>query len=147
MADGNLQISIVVRKTPQEVFDAINNVTGWWTQNLTGDTRQLNDEFEVRFGDVHHSKQRLIELEPNKKIVWLVTESDLSFVKQRTEWTGTMISFEIIANNKHTEVCFRHLGLTKEIECYNACSNAWVEYINGSLKTFIEEGKVQPVRN
>ena len=137
MANQNFSVSFLVDQRPGEVFAAVNNVKGWWTENLEGNSQKLNDEFEVRFGDVHYSKQKLIELVPNKKVVWLVTDSKLSFLKDKSEWTGTKISFEMDEQDKKTQVRFTHLGLVPEIECYDACSNAWSEYINHSLRALI----------
>ena len=144
MNHQNLAIAIVVDKNPAEVFDAINDVRGWWTENVEGCTHNLNDEFEVRFGDVHYSKQKLIEVIPGSKIVWLVTDSNLSFIEDKTEWTNTRISFEIAVENNKTHVMFTHLGLTAAIECYDACSNAWNDYIKNSLRKLINTGKGEP---
>ena len=137
MANQNFSVSFLVDQRPGEVFAAVNNVKGWWTENLDGNTQELNDEFEVRFGDVHYSKQKLIEVVPNKKVVWLVTDSKLNFLKDKSEWTGTRISFEMAEQDKKTQVRFTHLGLVPEIECYDACSNAWSDYIKHSLRALI----------
>ena len=37
--------TILVEKSPTEVFDAINNVRGWWQGEIKGNTEKLNDEF------------------------------------------------------------------------------------------------------
>ena len=143
MANQNFSVSFLVDQRPGEVFSAINNVKAWWTENLEGNSQKLNDEFEVRFGDVHYSRQKLIEVVPNKKVVWLVTDSKLNFLKDKSEWTGTKISFEIAEQDKKTQFRFTHLGLVPEIECYSACSNAWSDYINHSLRALITESKEQ----
>ena len=91
--------------------------------------------------DIHFSKQRLIEVIPDKKVVWLVTESRLNFVKKKSEWTGTKISFEIAKQGSKTELRFTHLGLVPEFECYGGCSNAWSQLIGQSLLSLITTGK------
>ena len=95
MKTQDYHTSITVNATPQEAFNSVNSVTKWWTDELEGNSQKLNDEFTVQFGDVHVSKQKLIEVVPDKKVVWLVTDSKLNFIKDKKEWTGTRISFEI----------------------------------------------------
>lgn len=145
MHTSNFTVSFLVDQTPGEAFDAINNVRGWWTENLEGSSQKLNDEFSVRFGDVHYSMQKLTEVIPGKKVVWLVTDSRLNFIKDKGEWTNTKIIFDITKQEqKKTMVRFTQIGLTPEIECYNACSNAWNDYILGSLQDLIVTGKGKP---
>jgi len=146
MKKQDYHTSIRVDATPHEAFESINSVSHWWTENLEGDSRKPDDEFTVRFGDVHYSKQKLIEVIPDKKVVWLVTDSKLNFLKDKDEWTNTRIVFEIISQDKQTEVHFTHIGLTPEIECFDACSNAWSQYIQQSLRRLIRTGKGQPER-
>ena len=73
--------------------------------------------------------------------VWLVTESNLSFTKNKSEWTGTKIIFEISELNNKTQVRFTHIGLVPTVECYRDCSNGWTELIQKSLLSLITKGK------
>lgn len=130
--------------TAHEAFECINNVTGWWTTNLEGSSKEIGNEFTVRFGDVHYSKQKLVEVVPDEKVVWLVTDSKLNFIKDKQEWTNTTISFEIARDNHKTRIDFKHMGLVPEIECYNSCTKAWDRYIKGSLLPLLVEGKGTP---
>jgi len=144
MKKQDYHINITVDATVQEAFKSINSVTKWWTENLEGSSQKLNDEFAVRFGNVHYSRQKLVEIVPGKKVVWLVTDSKLNFLKDKQEWTGTKISFEISEKDNKTQIRFTHHGLVPEIECFNACSNAWGDYINNSLRNLVNTGKGQP---
>ncbi len=144
MTTPDFTITLLVTQSPAQVFQAINQVTAWWTQHLTGNTQNLSDTFTVQFGDVHRSTQQLVEVIPNQKVVWLVTDSTLNFLKDKQEWNGTKISFEISELDDKTQIQFAHIGLLPEIECYNACSNAWGHYINGSLFKLITEGIGMP---
>lgn len=144
MTTTNLSFTILVDQTPREVFEAINNVRGWWSGDIEGDTDKLGDVFTYRYEDIHYSKHKITELIPDKKVVWLVLDSYLSFIKDKTEWNSTEITFDVSEKDHKTEVRFTHHGLVPESECYDDCSNAWGSYINGSLKSLITTGKGQP---
>ena len=135
---------IIVNASQKEAFDCINSVTKWWTENVEGNSQKLHDEFTVRFGDIHYSKQKLVEFIQDKKVVWHVTDSYLSWLKDKHEWNNTIISFEITVKDNKTHILFTHIGLIPEIECYTDCSNAWTRYIQESLFNLITTGKGQP---
>lgn len=144
MPDQNFTTTFLVDQEPQEVFEAIQNVRGWWSEGLEGGTRELGDEFTYRYKDVHYCKVKLIEVRPQSKVVWRVLDNDFNFTEDKTEWKGTEISFEISRKGDKTEVRFAHLGLVPEYECFDVCSNAWGRYINGSLRSLITTGKGKP---
>jgi hypothetical protein len=139
MSKSDLTFTLLVDETPEEVFAAINNVRGWWTgePGVEGSTEKLGDEFTYRYQKIHYSKQKITELIPGKKVVWLITDSSLSFIEDKTEWNGTKITFDISKKGDKTEVRFTHVGLVPGVECYNDCSNAWGSYINNSLRELI----------
>jgi hypothetical protein len=145
MKTSDFTATLLVDETPEEAFNAIINVRGWWTgePGVEGNTEKLNDEFTYRYKDIHYSKQKVTELIPGKKVVWLITDSKLNFTKIKDEWTGTKISFDISGKDNKTQVRFTHIGLSPDIECYHDCSNAWSSYINSSLRNFITKDKVQ----
>jgi hypothetical protein len=144
MKAQNYSTSFTVDETPERVFAAINNVRGWWSGNIEGNTSKLGDEWTYRYEAVHYSKQKITESVPGKKVVWLVLDSSLSFIEDKTEWNGTKITFDVAKKGDKTEVHFAHVGLTPEVECYDACSNAWGGYVNGSLRKLIATGKGTP---
>jgi hypothetical protein len=135
--------TIVVDKTPQEVFEVLKDVRGWWSglfgEAFEGPTDQLNESFTFWAGEgVHYTKQKLIELIPDKKIVWEVTDSRLTFVDKQNEWTGTKISFDITPLGNKTEIVFTHIGLVPEFQCYDSCAPAWTQYVQQQLVNKIQ---------
>lgn len=144
MSNQNFTTAFSVYQTPDEAFAAIINVRGWWSDEIEGRTDKLGEEFTYRYEDIHYSKKEITELIPAKKVVWLVLNSSLNFVKNKTEWNGSKISFDIAKKGDKTEVRFTHVGLIPEFECYNDCSNAWGFYINTSLRSLITTGTGQP---
>lgn len=145
MNTSDFTTTITVDNSAQEVFYAIKNVRGWWQGEVTGHSHQLNDEFEYRMKDIHFSKQKVVELVPNQKVVWLVTDSNLSFTKTKNEWTGTKIVFEITEANDKIILTFTHQGLIPSFECYGGCSNGWSKLIQESLFSLITTGKGKDV--
>jgi hypothetical protein len=144
MKNQNLTTAFTVDQTPEEAFAAINNVRAWWSGEIEGTTDKFGEEWSYRYKDIHYSKQKITELTPGKKVVWHVLDSYLNFIKDKTEWNGTKIVFEVARKGGKTEVRFTHVGLAPDVECYDACSNAWGSYINGSLRSLITTGKGQP---
>lgn len=138
--------SFTVDRTPKQAFDAINNVRGWWSEEVEGSTDILGAEWTYRYQKVHRCKMKTTELVPGKKIVWHVMDNYFDFIKNESEWKGTDIIFEISKKNDKTEIRFTHQGLVPEYECFDICSNAWGSYINGSLRSLITTGKGKPNR-
>lgn len=144
MKNENFNTTISVDQSPEEVFNAINNARGWWSGQIDGDTDHPGAEFTYRYKDVHRSRQKVTEFVPGKKVVWHVLDSELSFAKDKSEWNGTNIVFEISENHDKTELRFTHQGLVPGFECYGQCSNAWGTLITGNLRRLITTGKSQP---
>jgi hypothetical protein len=144
MKNQNYSISLSVDQSPEQVFNAINNVRGWWSGEIEGETGKLGAEFTYRYQNLHRSKQKITELVSNEKVVWHVSDSSLSFLKDKSEWTGTDIVFDVHAKGGKTEIRFTHVGLAPEIECYSSCSNAWGMLVSGNLRKLITTGKAQP---
>lgn len=134
-------------KNPSEVFQAIQNFRGWWSEEIEGNTDVLNETFFYHYKDVHLCKIKLIEKFLDKKLIYEIIDNQFSFTEDKTEWTGTKLIFEISTENHQTNVKFTHEGLTSEYECYNICNESWGNYIGKSLFNLIENGKGNPNPN
>ncbi|GGD91798.1 SRPBCC family protein [Paenibacillus nasutitermitis] len=142
--DQNYSTSFTVDQSPEEVFAAITNVRGWWSEEIEGKTNELG-EFKYHHQDIHRCTIEITELVPGKKVVWHIADNYFSFVKHKSEWTDTDIVFEITKKDDgKTEVRFTHVGLVPTYECYPVCTDSWGIYISGSLRDLITKGKGQP---
>jgi len=144
MKTTNFTTTILVDRTPEQAFNAINNVRGWWSEEIEGATDKLNSVFDYHYEDVHRCKMKIIELVPNKKAVWSVLENYFKFTKDKSEWVGTKIIFDISEKDDKTEIRLTHEGLVQEYECFEICRDAWTTYIQNSLRSLITKGKGQP---
>ena len=144
MTTTDFTTTLLVDQSPKEVFHAVINPRGWWSEEIEGNTEMLDDEFDYHFEDIHICKMKLTEVVPNQKVVWLVLENYFKFTKDTTEWTGTTISFEISEKNGKTQLVFTHHGLTPEYECYDICNDGWTNYIQHSLASLVKTGKGTP---
>jgi hypothetical protein len=143
-------INLEVGSSTKEVFNHINDIPKWWIRlaggsitEFEGESSKLNDEFILRHSDRHYSKHQLIEVIPDKKVVWLVTDSKLTWIKEnKQEWTGTKMVFEIIPKGEKTILVFTHEGLVPQLECYEHCVHFWDRVIKDWLFNFITGDKV-----
>lgn len=132
---------IEIEATPQQVFDAVNNVRGWWSENIEGETGTLDSEFLYHYQDVHRCKMKITEMVPGKKVVWRVLDNDFKFTRDKSEWKDTEVIFEITGKEGKAQLKFTHRGLVPAYECYQLCHDAWTHYIQDSLKSLIQTGK------
>jgi hypothetical protein len=136
--------TLSVDQSPEEVFAAINNVRGWWSENIEGPTDRPGVEFIYRHNDLHRCRIRVTELIAPRRVEWLVVENYFNFTEDNSEWKGTEIHFEISPKGSKTEIRFTHIGLGPAYECFDVCSNAWDFYLHTSLRGLIRTGKGLP---
>lgn len=121
-------------QSPEKVFERLQNIPQWWSglfnETIEGKSAKTNDEFTFSAGEgMHFSRQKLVELVPNRKIAWQVTDSKLTFLENTSEWNGTQLQFDLSSDGKITTVTFTHDGLVPQMECYGNCSSAWTGYL------------------
>ena len=159
MNNSDFSTALLLNETPEQVFNAVNNVRGWWSEEIQGRTDKQDEEFLYHFEDIHRCRLKIIEFIPEAKVVWLVMDNYFkpglfdetvspspakNILATESEWTGTRIIFEIAAKGDQTELRFTHLGLVPKFECFYVCVNGWTHYINHSLSDLITTGKGQP---
>ncbi|MFG2586348.1 SRPBCC family protein [Streptomyces malaysiensis] len=153
-----LTATMTIDRTPEQVFEAITNVRGWWSENLIGHSAALYDEFVFTddseyAGETARAKKGLrfarfeiTEVVPGQRMVWHVVDSDNTGLEDRGEWTDTSVIFDITTGAQGTTLHFTHEGLTAaESACFEACSRAWAFFITESLPQLITTGAGRPI--
>jgi len=143
MKNENYQISINTNADAKKAFENICHVAGWWTGNIEGNSKKLNDVFTVHFGETFVTF-KITELVLGKKIVWAVTDCYLPFVNDKKEWNNTSIDWEITEDNDATKITMTHVGLMPAVECYENCEKGWNFCTGESLKKLMNKGKGMP---
>lgn len=141
---SSFSVTITVPGSPREVFTRITrDVAKWWGgPDLSGSTAKLQDEFLINHPGAHYSKQRIVELIPDTKVVWLVTESKLDWLqKDQEEWTNTRMIFKLSADGDQTLLHFTHEGLVPEKACYALCHEGWNTVIKDYMFNLIVHNK------
>jgi hypothetical protein len=134
--------SIEVETSAAELFRCIKDVSKWWGgSDFEGNSESLNDEFTINHPGSHLTTQKLVEVVPDKRMVWLVTEGRLHWLKDQYEWTGSKMIFEIKQLTHTTALTFTHSGLTPEKESFERCSQGWTTVIKDYLFNFVSHGK------
>ncbi|HSF56154.1 MAG TPA: SRPBCC domain-containing protein [Algoriphagus sp.] len=144
MKEQDFTTNFSVASSPASVFEAITNFRGWWSDQIEGSTDKLNETFFYHYKDVHLCKLKLIEIIPDKKLVYLVVDNHFNFTQDKSEWINNKLIFEISPDGEKTKVQFTHQGLVPDYECYDVCQDAWTSYIQGSLQSLITTGKGKP---
>ena len=135
--------NIEVNRPSTELFQCITqDVSKWWGgKDLAGKTCKLGDQFTIHHPGAHFSTQKLVEVIPNKRLAWLVTEGRLHWLrKDQNEWTNTKMVFELMEKANTTILHFTHVGLTPEKECYERVSQGWTTVINDYLFNWVTKG-------
>jgi len=93
--------TFVVDATPDDTFAAVNDVRGWWSEDLEGSTDRVGAEYDFRGNhegaNVHRARIRVTDLVPGQPVAWQVLDNEFTFTDDQSEWTGTTIVFDLSA--------------------------------------------------
>ncbi|HET9931762.1 MAG TPA: SRPBCC domain-containing protein [Polyangiaceae bacterium] len=141
MNSDDLTLTLSLAASPEAVFAAINDPRAWWSGTIEGQTDALGAEFTYAYKSMHRSRQRVSEWVPGKRVVWHVIDSQLTFVKDPSEWKGTDIVFDLVRQGDGTQLTLTHRGLRPTCECFDACSSGWSSLATENLRSLVERRK------
>jgi len=137
---NNFNSTISAEISAGEAVKKISNLPGWWGVGFSGSAEKQNDAFVVKMGGESWFNFTVTELNPGKKIVWLVTDCNMPWYTNKKEWANTKLIFDLVENDGITTVHFTHEGLTPDIECYKDCEPGWTHWIATSLSSYLTTG-------
>lgn len=143
MNDDRYMIRFPVTQSPEKAFAAINNVRGWWSEGIEGTTDEIGGRFVHQVQNLHRCEIEVTELISPRRVVWKVIDNYFGFTADKTEWTGTTITFDILPLDTGAEIHFAHVGLVPDYECYEVCTSGWTNYMT-SLANLIEHDRGDP---
>ncbi|MCC8424068.1 SRPBCC domain-containing protein [Mucilaginibacter sp. UR6-11] len=107
-------VEITLAKTSNDVFNHLTDLKKWWPEEFDGESIKLNSDFILTMGDSHYSKNKVTEFVPDRKLVWLVTESIRK--SDNFDWSGTKMIFELTPQGNHTQLKFTYDGVVLKEE-------------------------------
>src|SRR5688500_3768515 len=111
MSDQSYTTSFTVDRPAIDVFNAINDVRGWWNEDITSEADTVGAEYTHRVKDIHRARIQGTERVPGQRVTWRVLDNWMSFIQDQSEWKGTEIRFDLSEKDGATEVRFAHVGL------------------------------------
>ncbi|MEX6690024.1 SRPBCC domain-containing protein [Danxiaibacter flavus] len=140
MEANNYSRNFTVNLSAAEIMQKISNVPGWWGVSFTGSASNKDDNFVIEMGGDSFFNCTVSELVPAKKIAWLVADCNMPWYKDKKEWAGTKMVFDLDEHDGSTHVMFTHEGLTPDSECYVDCEPGWTHWIQTSLVSYLTTG-------
>jgi len=134
-----------IKASQEKVYQSLatpEGVAGWWTTDTTGDRKAggtINFRFTAAGHEIGAFEMKILELDPNTRVVWQVVEGP-------AEWVGTKIRFEIKQEDDFAIVLFKHEGWKEPVEFMCHCSTKWAIFLM-SLKSLVETGTGNPSPN
>ncbi|WP_411030573.1 SRPBCC family protein [Spongiimicrobium sp. 3-5] len=123
-----------ISASTEKVYKAIAGTEGlshWWTTQTKG-SEDVDGEIKFNFGEYQGPTMKIIELVPNKKIVWQCVESN--------GWLDHIFTFDLDENDGKTRIRFSHEGWEDQGDFYAGCCFSWGRYLE-SLRQYCQTGK------
>jgi hypothetical protein len=133
-------VTIEVEKSPHEVFNHVTDLSRWWPEDYEGGALKLNEEFVLKTGDSHYSRNKVIEFLPDKKVGWLTIQSIRK--TDNFDWSGTKMIFELIPKDYSTLVQFTYDGVVLDNE-YDRLVQICDLTVKEKFYDFIVKGKAK----
>jgi hypothetical protein len=89
MTKNDYTATISAKITAKEAIDRFSRVWDWWARGFTGASQKPGDNFTIRFGETFVNFT-IVEVIPEKRIVWQVTNCNLHRIRNKTDLIFTI---------------------------------------------------------
>lgn len=128
-------------ETVAEWFTTAAGVSRWW--GPTEGDGAVGGTLVTSFGEYGVNAMRVREAGPSR-VVWEPVVPEGSTPTGHTlEWLGTTVEFDFVRTATGTELRFRHVGLGPQLECWQACTGAWAQFL-ASIEALATTGTGTP---
>ncbi len=144
MADYTATIDCTVSQN--QAYQAITQeMSEWWTP-MSRMFLAPGDQAKTNFGGESYWIFEAITLDQPTLAELSCIESHMvaDGVKDPKEWLGTTLKFELSTVENKTRIRFTHIGLNKNMECFDICKNGWDHFLLGSLTEYLNGRNGQP---
>lgn len=128
-------------ETVAALFTTADGVSRWW--GPTEGDATVGGTLVTRFGEHGVNANRVREVGASRVVWEPIAAPGTTPTGHTQEWLGTTIEIEILPSGAGTELHFRHVGLTPQLDCWDACHDAWT-YFMSSIETCAETGTGTP---
>ena len=130
-----------IQATPERVYQALTlpaEIRQWWTRDAELDAT-VGGKGEFAFSDRKvRTTVRIDDLKADARVAWKTTASNAP-----GGWNGTMIEFDLRADERATVLSFAHRGFAAADDGYARVTAGWGHYLL-SLQQYLETGKGMP---
>jgi uncharacterized protein YndB with AHSA1/START domain len=107
-----------INASPRDVYNALTTLDGlssWWTNDTQG-RPEIGGVIKFRFGDRGFFDMKVLELEPEKRVMWEVVDGP-------KEWIGTKVIWDLSPEGAGTTIRFKQQGWREPVDFMHHCSN------------------------
>ncbi len=151
MTEQNYARTISVSATPLQAYDALTTgYAHWWTTpdkplKEVGDRAKFTFPPGISYWTFEASRLipgKLVDLE----CVDALHKHEGQPREIETEWLGTKVICRFDETRSGTDIYLEHIGLTRNLHCFEICEAGWDFFFLDSLKAYLDTGIGMPHR-
>ena len=133
-----------VDQTPEEAFRAINNVRGWWSEDIEGATDRGGGEVHLPVQGRPSLPDQGHRAGHRRRAAWRVLDNYFGFTHDKSELKDARSTSRSPRGTARPRSASPTSDWSPESECFDVCSNSWDFDLYTSLRALIRTGHGLP---